>query len=543
MKQHGNDTLIDKNHHNIWKFIRDVTFTTTKGQTTTMDPSLLNEYFASIVHDPSQNECIGSTEADSNTGFQIELPSEREIIHLLQSTNSKASAGQDGLPGHVIKNFASSLGHSISQIFNASITQSTFPVEWKKSNICAIWKNKGSKSEPSNYRPISIIPILGRTLEKVVAKQLSNYCDIQKIIPAEQYGFRKNSSCESALLSATDKWINQIDSGKLVGALLIDLTKAFDSVPHHQLLQELATIQCESNSLEWFQSYLSDRKQRVVQKGTLTPWKPVTRGVPQGSCLSPLLFNIFIRDLPISSTSDTWQFADDITQSEEADNVDSLVCKLTNTFQKTKQFCQAKHLEINASKTQFIIFKNPGKKIPEIVELKIDLDVIRAANQVKLLGVTLDRHLTFKDHIANIVITGTCNGLLGVLRRTSHLLPRNLCKMFYTAIIRANLEYASNLLLPVAKVHLDKLDVIQRKAARIICQVPADCHADPLLEELGLQSLQSRRIQHLLSTVSSCLENKCHLDLVHKFIKESTDHNELTVPTTRTMMGMLRATA
>ena len=407
--------------------------------------------------------------------------------------NLRSSAGQDGIPGHLLKNYADSLAGSICDIFNASIQQAAFPNEWKKTNISAVWKNKGSKSDPRNYRPISIIPIMGRLLEKAIATQLTSYCNANQIIPTEQFGFRKKSSCEMALLSATDKWFEQIDNGMLVGTLLIDLTKAFDTVPHQQLLLELAGIQCGLKSVTWFQSYITDRYQRVIQHNDVcTPWKPVNRGVPQGSCLSPLLFNIFIRDLPATSSADTWQFADDVTQSEVDKDTDTVVNKLTETFQKTKQFCQSKQLEINAAKTQFIIFKSASKKIPDNVELQLDSCIIKAQPQVKLLGVTLDRHLTFKDHITNVV--NTCNGLLGVLRRIAHFLPRRLSKMFFTAIIRSHLEYASSLLVPVAKVHLDKLDIVQRKAARIICQAPSDSHADPLLDELELQSLHDEFI-------------------------------------------------
>lgn len=151
----------------------------------------------------------------------------------------------------------------------------------------------------------------------------------------------------------------------------------------------------------------------------------------------------------------------------------------------------------------------------------------------------MDRHLTLKDHITNTV--NTCNGYLGVLRRLINYLPKRLCTLFYTAIIRSHLEYASCLLHPVAKSHLDKLDTIQRKAARIICEVPSDSHADPLLQSLGLQSLHDRRIGHILKVVAKALDEDSHPSLINMFSWD-TDSDELClkVPTTNTLVGKKR---
>ena len=148
----------------------------------------------------------------------------------------------------------------------------------------------------------------------------------------------------------------EIDRGSIVGALLIDLSKAFDTVPHDKLLIELLNIGCSSSAMSWFASYLSNRKQRVILSfNETTDWKNVLRGVPQGSALSPFLFNIYVRNLPRLSDSSTFQFADDITHSESGPDASEVVNKLENTFYITKEFCDSHELVINPSKTQLLL--------------------------------------------------------------------------------------------------------------------------------------------------------------------------------------------
>jgi len=184
-----------------------------------------------------------------------------------------------------------------------------------------------------------------------------------------------------------DSWIGEIDSNKYVGALLLDLSKAFDSVPHHILLAELALVGCDLKSLDWFISYLSNRQQRIFCRPEATAWKAVDKGVPQGSCLSPLLFNIFTRKLPACTETDSIQFADDVTFSAADADPLSVAAKLSVTYNDVKLYCTNKGLTIHAAKTQFILFKTPGKKIPPDCELNLDGVIIKPIHLVKLLGV------------------------------------------------------------------------------------------------------------------------------------------------------------
>ena len=365
LKHFGDETIRSNDHKKIWHFIRNSSFTATKGQCSRIDPFLLNDHFSSTVTHPTDCVTQSIQQADMADAFQMVPVSTSDVISLLHGIKLGSAAGHDGITGRTLKTYAVSLAPSLTVLLNASISQSVFPEEWKKANVVPIWKSKGSKSDPSNYRPISIIPVMGKILEKIVVKQLNTHCNDHNIIPVEQFGFREKSSVELTLLSATEVWLEAIDKGQLVGTLLIDLAKAFDTVSHQQLLLELSSIHCGTNALTWFRSFLTNRQQRVKQESTLTPWKPVTRGVPQGSCLSPLLFNILVRELPRSVNARMWQFADDITESVFSASSEKIKEELAKAYHSTKSFCSSKQLDINLSKIQFIIFKSPSKKLPD----------------------------------------------------------------------------------------------------------------------------------------------------------------------------------
>ncbi len=158
------------------------------------------------------------------------------------------------------------------------------------------------------------------------------FCNVNGVIPNEQFGFRKNSNCEMALISAVDGWCKAVGNGEYVGSLLIDLSKAFDMVSHNKLLSELQSIGCCLDTLKWFESYLQNRKQRVVLQDHLTNFISINQGVPQVSALSPLLFNVFVRALPRCVKSDAIQFADDIPNKLRKNAVYHLqVAKKTDT--------------------------------------------------------------------------------------------------------------------------------------------------------------------------------------------------------------------
>ena len=516
MKNAGRKALDQNDPKKAWQFIKSATFTHTKASEDHQDPTLLNAYFASTVSAKNSVQLQPTIGCPQHPLFSLRNVTVEEVFQTLKKTDSAATAGTDGLSGQMIKELVPAIAQNVCDMFNMSINQSCFPQTWKKANVTAIWKGKGAKGDPSNYRPISILPIVARAFEKMVTAQLSHYCYSNSIIPDQQFGFRSKSSCEIALLKATDCWITQVDSGMYVGALLIDLSKAFDSVPHQKLLDELSSIGCDSAALQWFTSYLSKREQRVTQKGAVTPWMPISQGVPQGSGLSPLLFNIYVRNLPSSTGSTVIQFADDVTASEAHKDIEAVQQGLTTAYNNIKRFCNERGLTLNASKTQLIIFKTPSRKLPEELELLLDGHSVKPLHAVKLLGFVLDQHFTWGEHIDKTV--KRCTGLIGAMAKAAPCLTRKLLLMAYTALVRSHLEYCSSLLLSASRTQLEKLDVLQRKAARTILQVPRDSHAAPLLEMLSLDSLKDRRAKHALTIIQNILSGNCHPALADFFV-------------------------
>ena len=262
-----------------------------------------------------------------------------------------------------------------------------FPDTLKVAKVNPIYKS-GPKDDPANYRPISILSVLSKIIEKHVTKHLFAFMNKYSILHKSQSGFRQKYSCNTALIKLMNKWLKSIDNGEIVGAVFFDLRKAFDVVDHDLLIQKLSAYKFNANSLCWIKSYLSEIKQCIIQKSTRSSMQNVKSGVPQGSVLGPVLFLLFVNDMPLF-IKETYldSYADDTTIHTASKVPDTIKTKLQISSNDFKIYCKQNKMYVHVGKTSLMILGS-RQNIAEIesFEIFIDNEIIKQVDNQKLLA-------------------------------------------------------------------------------------------------------------------------------------------------------------
>ena len=305
----------------LWQHINKVTGRLKQHHVPQCELADMTNYFASIVEDPNRPDDLSKdrqkTANSSDTGNRAPYLDEfspvtsETVEKQLRSIDTSKASGSDGISGLLLKRCATVLAPSLTRIFNTSIVTGTVPHLFKKATITPIHKS-GDKTQAGNYRPISLLPIVSKILEKVVSTQFKEYLNEHNFLPSEQFAYRQGHSAEDAVTLVVNNVLLARDANMCTGLVFVDLSKAFDRVQHQQLVNILAGVGVEGTALDWFVSYLSDRRQQVKSGISLGEMKVCSRGVPQGSVLGPLLFTLYIRHLPALLTIQCVMFADDI---------------------------------------------------------------------------------------------------------------------------------------------------------------------------------------------------------------------------------------
>jgi len=400
----------------------------------------------------------------------------RKHIKKLKNTNS---TGIDGLKTKDVKMFTDELIVPLTHIINTSLVTGVYPELLKTSLVTAIHK-KESRCNPENYRPISGLSVLSKLLEGIAEVQLRKYFESHELLPLSQHGYRKNRSTTSAILHLTNYLCQQKQQGFWTGVSMVDLSAAYDCVDHNILLKKLKIYGLSTKSLDWIRSFITERKQMVRIEGIHSECLPLKWGVPQGSCLSPLLYLIYTADIDNAiPEGEPCGYADDYSVSQSFKNPRLVISKTEEMVEKLIKYFSRLGLAMNPSKTEFMMFR--PTRDPNKYEINIRSSTIQENYSVKLLGVTLTNDLCMSSHLENIyqIITQRT----GLISRLRYKLDKKELTSIVHGIIISQVKYCLSAFSSVRmcednprKESLEKIQVLLNNVARIINNIKRSDH-------------------------------------------------------------------
>ena len=449
---------------------------------------LLNAQFKSVFVQESQSGPVPSLSGTPFANIRDLHITTKGVEKLLENLNVHKASGPDQIPNTILKNTAKQIAPVLQALFTQSLQQGTLPKDWTSANVSPVFK-KGDRHAASNYRPISLTCVCCKVLEHIIVKHILDHLEKHNILVDNQHGFRSGHSCDSQLILTIHDIVTAADMGNRVDMIFLDFSKAFDMVPHRRLLSKLKHYGITGSVLSWIDGFLSHRTQRVVVEGSSSGETTVDSGVPQGSVLGPLLFLLFINDLPSQVTSSCRLFADDCVLyrpiKDQQDNI-----ALQNDLKRLEEWTGLWGMKFNATKC-YVVSTNKGGT-PYFYEL--NNHILQYVSSNPYLGVLISEDLTFETHISRI--TKKASSKLGFLKRNLKGCPEDLKQLGYYALVRSGLEYASTAWDPILQKDIDAIERIQREAARFtkgIYHRGPDVSVTRLIEELGWESLQERR--------------------------------------------------
>ena len=456
-----------------------------------------NVHFTNIAKMLTRDIPVGEVEAESflspsDNSFSLKPPSIDIVLDLLKKIDEKKATGLDKIPNKLLKMAASIVAPSLTDVFTKSILTGIYPTEWKLARVTPIFK-KGSKSDINNYRPISVIPVVSKVLEKLVYDQRYHYLNDNKLLSSCQSGFRSLHSTITALLEATNSWSVNIDNGFLNGVVFIDLKKAFDTIDHEIILRKMSYFGADQETITWFQSYLSNRTQRCNVNGRLSTPRTITCGVPQGSILGPLLFLKYINDLPnCLREASPRMFANDTNITLTAKTLTELKLASTPELSNLNCWLRANRLSLNVAKTELMIIGSRQRLNTQCdeVDIRIDHEMIKRVDRTKSLGLTIDDRLSWSNHVDEIC--RKVSSAIGALKRIRHFISANTALQIYNALILPHFDYCSPVWDCLSGQSSDKLQKLQNRAARVITKLPFDTSSNLLLDSLKWEKLSLR---------------------------------------------------
>ena len=478
-----------------------------------------NDYFTSIASEianeinPSPiNPCDFIPDTDSI--FRLREINTHVLVKLVKKMENKKSSDMFGLSNCLLKQIINSIVVPLVHIINQSIRTGQIPSQLKIAKVLPIFKysnnSKMDKCNPGNYRPISLLPIFSKLLEKIVSEQLTRYLEFNQIIYEHQYGFQAKKSTLHPMIHLLN-YLGQAKNEKLITiGVFCDLAKCFDTISHSILLKKLEKIGIHGLELEWFKSYLNNRNQFVYTNGEKSNLLGINKGVPQGSILGPILFLIYINDIKNCTSLMTLLFADDSNFLISGKDLNQIVEILNIELKNICDWFRCNEMSLNPTKTKFMIFNKREDAINwEEIKIKLDFnnenendtDKIRYLgyiNQnsdipaVKFLGVYIDSQLNFKYHIEYLRKKVSRN--MYIINRVKHFLCEKSLVTLFHSFINSHLLFCLPAWSCGLESSINPLAVLQKKAIRIIHKSAYNQHTAPLFKKINVLPIKELAI-------------------------------------------------
>ena len=447
-----------------------------------------------------------------------------EVKKKLAKLRTDKSCGPDGVHPLILNKLADTMCIPLSIIYRTSISTGQVPTTWKEGVVTALFK-KGKKSDPANYRAITLTSIVCKLLERIIVEILIKHLRKNNLQSKWQHGFTMKKSTVTNLIEALNVWSEALSHNLPVDIIYLDYEKAFDKVPHQRLLLQLAKFGIGGNILQWIGDYLHERTQRVRINGSYSKTAPVLSGVPQGSVLGPALFLIFVADVTHIIQNFISLYADDSklfsyildtdstnhTQESLQEDINHLCLwsdKMQMSFNVKK--CHILHLGHRNTRFNYSLPKMSDiKKTSCSISYTYSFHPLEKVNSEKDLGVTIDDKLNFKLHISQKI--SKANSMLFLIKNYFQFLDADMFKLLYKSLVRPHLEYASPVWSPITKEEIKRIESIQRRATKLVPALNQLCYTDRL-RALKLPTLEYRRTRQDLILLFNYIQQDVLLD-------------------------------
>jgi hypothetical protein len=456
-------------------------------------------------------------------------------LEAINQLKPKTSSDFNNLSMFFLKKIIPEIIEPLKHVISLSLSTGSVPNQMKIAKIIPVFKS-GDRTNMDNYRPISLLSCFSKICEKVVANRLIVFLDVNNILSCNQFGFRKQHSTLHPMIQFTNFISTALNEKKHAIAIFCDLRKAFDTVDHTILIKKLQKIGIEGSALLWFKDYLQNRNQFVLLNGKSSSLRNIKIGVPQGSILGPLLFLIYINELPECSLLMSLLFADDATTYTSNDDIAQLVSFVNEEFQKITTFFRSHKMALHPAKTKFILFtnskiveesdiiilinnNNENENFPEKISRIERITLNSKIPAMKFLGVFFDPKLNFKFHIKQL--SSKLARALYILRSVKNVLSPDALRIIYFSVFHCHIIYAIQLWSCSDTASLNVIFLKQKQALRIINGAKFNAHTEPLFKKSKILPLSDLIIFFKLQFMHQFIQGFLPTSFTNMWIKNS----------------------